>query len=536
MERLAQDGDGILLIYDNAVEADAIRPYLPRGGAARVLVTSNAHVWRDIAAPIQIGVWPKEVGGEFFVRRTSRAGERDAAVELSELLGGLPLAHEQAAAYCERLEIPLAEYARRFDAEPARLLDADKDAPAEYHDKLTVAKTFALAIEAAAKLHPAAEPLIVYAALLAPEPIPLLLFSEGREHFGEPFASAFAGDGLDEAVAALRAFALVDRESIPDERDPAIMTASIRLHRLVREVAALHFDRDSASIARGHLIAAVAAVYPEQVFHDASAWPRARRLDPLVMKLVTDIGSPSQDLALLISYVLDRLGSFRQRSLADHNSAKILFEKSLNISKEILGDDHSYTLRSQFNLAVLLEEANDLNCARVLYEKVLQGHEKIFGRDHPTTALTLDCLARVLCSQGDIAGALQLSERALLIHEKAFGAEHERTATNLSNLASIYRKKGDLITARKLCERAVDIREKVFGPEHLANVYSLYALAVVLTSVGEYAEAFHRCERSLEILEKVCGTEHPDSIVVRRTLDQIAALSSDSSGPSHLPS
>jgi DNA-binding XRE family transcriptional regulator len=322
MERLAQDGDGILLIYDNAVEADAIRPYLPRGGAARVLVTSNAHVWRDIAAPIQIGVWPKEVGGEFFVRRTSRAGERDAAVELSELLGGLPLAHEQAAAYCERLEIPLAEYARRFDAEPARLLDADKDAPAEYHDKLTVAKTFALAIEAAAKLHPAAEPLIVYAALLAPEPIPLLLFSEGREHFGEPFASAFAGDGLDEAVAALRAFALVDRESIPDERDPAIMTASIRLHRLVREVAALHFDRDSASIARGHLIAAVAAAYPEQVFHDASAWPRARRLDPVVMKLVTDIGSPSQDLALLISYVLDRLGSFRQRSLADHNICK----------------------------------------------------------------------------------------------------------------------------------------------------------------------------------------------------------------------
>ena len=37
------------------------------------------------------------------------------------------------------------------------------------HDGLTVAKTFALAIEEAAKLHPAAEPLIVHAALLAAE-------------------------------------------------------------------------------------------------------------------------------------------------------------------------------------------------------------------------------------------------------------------------------------------------------------------------------------------------------------------------------
>lgn len=101
-----------------------------------------------------------------------------------------------------------------------------------------MAKTFALAIDEATKRHPAAEPLIVHAALLAPEPIPLFLFAEGREAFGEPLASALIGDGLDEAVAALRAFALVDRETIPDERDPAIATDTIRLHRLVRQVAA----------------------------------------------------------------------------------------------------------------------------------------------------------------------------------------------------------------------------------------------------------------------------------------------------------
>ena len=64
----------------------------------------------------------------------------------------------------------------------------------------------------------------MHAALLAPEPIPLFLFAEAREKFGEPLASALADDGLDEAVAALRAFALVDRETIADERDPSITT------------------------------------------------------------------------------------------------------------------------------------------------------------------------------------------------------------------------------------------------------------------------------------------------------------------------
>jgi hypothetical protein len=71
-----------------------------------------------------------------------------------------------------------------------------------------VAKTFALAIDEAGKRHPGAEPLIIHAALLAPEPIPVFLFGEGREKFAEPLASALAGDGLDEALAALRAFAL----------------------------------------------------------------------------------------------------------------------------------------------------------------------------------------------------------------------------------------------------------------------------------------------------------------------------------------
>ena len=214
------------------------KPILPLGGAAKVLITSNAHAWRGVAAPVEIRLWPKEIGADYLIARTGREAERAAAESLSEALGGLPLAHEQAAAYCERLDISLGEYGRRFAATPARLLDDERHAPAEYHDGRTVAKTFALAIEEAAKLHPAAEPLIVHAALLAPEPIPLFLFAEAREKLGEPLASALAGDGLEEAVAALRSFALLSRETINDERDPEITTETVRLHRLVREVAA----------------------------------------------------------------------------------------------------------------------------------------------------------------------------------------------------------------------------------------------------------------------------------------------------------
>jgi hypothetical protein len=149
MERLRHEGEGILLIFDNAIDAVSLQPYLPRGGRAHVLVTSNAHAWRGIAEPVELRLWQREIGADYLIARTGRSAERADAEALSDALGGLPLAHEQAAAYCELLNIPIAEYARRFQAAPARLMDDTRYAPAEYHDGLTALPDHAAAGRAA---------------------------------------------------------------------------------------------------------------------------------------------------------------------------------------------------------------------------------------------------------------------------------------------------------------------------------------------------------------------------------------------------
>jgi hypothetical protein len=156
---LREGGEGLLLIFDNAIDGASVRPYLPQSGAARALITSNSPAWRGVATLVEIPLWPRQVGADYLIARTGCDKERADAEALSEALGGLTLAHEQAGAYCERLGISLAEYRKRFAAAPAPLLDASKDASAEYHGGLTVAKAFALAIDEAAKVHPAAEPL-----------------------------------------------------------------------------------------------------------------------------------------------------------------------------------------------------------------------------------------------------------------------------------------------------------------------------------------------------------------------------------------
>jgi tetratricopeptide (TPR) repeat protein len=510
MERLRHEGEGLLIIYDNATQADALKPFLPKGGAARVLVTSNAPDWRSLAAPIELRLWPRDIGADYLIKRTDRAAERAEADALSDALGGLPLAHEQAAAYCERLSVSFADYARRLAATPIKLLDAERDAPLEYHDKLTVAKTFALAIGEAAKLHRAAEPLIAYAARLAPEPIPLFLFSEGREKFGEPLASDLADDGLDEAVAALRAFALVDRETSADERDPSVTTETIRLHRLVRAVAAGRRTQE-AEATRRVLIEALASVYPAAVFNDPSTWPRARRLDALALDLIAGPGPPPTGTDWAMAHLMTVLGHYRQVALAAYAAARPLLARTLAIHEKTFGPEHSSTAGSLNNLAALLHAGGDLAGARPLFERAVAIFGNTLGPEHPSTVPSLNNLALLLQDQNDLIGGRALFERALAIREQALGAEHLDTAQSLNNLAGLLRAQGDFAVARPLYERALAIREKALGPEHPDIAQSLNNLALVLRDQGDLAVARPLFEQALTIREKALGPEHPDT-------------------------
>jgi tetratricopeptide (TPR) repeat protein len=518
MERLRHEGEGILLIFDNAVDANALKPYLPRGGVARVLVTSNAHAWRGVAAPIEIAVWSKDIGADYLIARTGLEAERIAAENLSEALGGLPLAHEQAAAYCERLDVSLVDYCKRFETTPVRLLDDARHAPAEYHDGLTVAKTFALAIEEAVKLHPAAEPLIVVAALLAPDAIPLFLFAEG---FGEPLASMLAGDGLDEAVAALRAFALIGREAVVDERDASITTDAMRLHRLVREVAAARCEGEARAPLQRVLVAALARVYPIDA-HETPMWPRCALLTPhllWVCEAEMADGATNAQCAILV----DRAGNYLH-GRGTYLRARPLYERALAIQEKVLGPEHPDTTLSLNNLARLLHDQGDSVRARPLYERALAIREKVLGPEDPHTAKSLNDLAMLLHDQGDLVRARLLYERALAIREKVFGPEHLHTVESVGNLACLLQHEGDLVGARLLYERALAIREKVLGPEHPDTALSLNNLASLLQDQGDLVRARPLYERALAIREKVLGPEHPDTA---NSLNNVAFLLSN---------
>jgi tetratricopeptide (TPR) repeat protein len=486
-----------------------------------------------MALPIEVKVWPKEVGADYLIARTGRTLERRAAEALSEALGGLPLAHEQAAAYCEQLDVSLAEYNRRFDSAPAKFLDDTRHAPDDYYDGRTVAKTFSLAIEEADKLHPAAEPLIKYAALLAPEPIPLFVFSEGRESLDGIFTPALDREGIDEAVAALRAFALVDRLTIVDERDPTIATDAISLHRLIRQVAISRLDGAARKAALRGLLELVARVYPTDVFNNPKTWPRARRLDGIVVSLVEDGNiDVAEEAQALRANLMDELGGYKASALGDYLSAKELRARALSIREHLFGADHALTTSSLNNLALVVQAQGDLGGARQLFERALIAREGNLGPKHRDVAVILNNLGRVLHDMGQLELARPLLERGLEIREKECGPEDRLTAVSLNNLAYLLHDQGllghdqGLLTeARQLFERALAVRKQVLGFADPRTATSCNNLANLLRDQGMLVEARTLLHCALAIDKRAVGLNHPNTATDLSNLARVYTIS-----------
>ena len=69
---LETDGDQCLLVFDDVADPEAVRPFVPVGGAARVLITSNRQSAADLGSTIPVDVFSADEASAFLAVRTGR--------------------------------------------------------------------------------------------------------------------------------------------------------------------------------------------------------------------------------------------------------------------------------------------------------------------------------------------------------------------------------------------------------------------------------------------------------------------------------
>jgi len=535
VKRWLEHNSGWLLIFDNAHDQEAIRDYIPHGGAGHIIITSRNPDWSGVARVLPVKEFDRADSIEFLCKRTGQ-DDRDAADALAEELGDLPLALEQAGAYIETTGTTLTDYQELFRSRRKELW-GDESPPLDYPD--SVATTWSLAMDEVRVKSQEAADLLNLCAFLAPDEIPLEMLGEGAEHIPEPLAST-ASDRLamNRAIRVLRRYSLID---VSDE--------SLSVHRLVQAVV-----RDRLGEYEGTRWAETAVHFLSVAFpiesEDVRTWHLCSRLLPHAMAAIAHAEAREaapEETSLILNqtglYLLGRaefveakahlewavilaekvygrdhpvvairvnnLGGVL-RALGDLHRVKECFERALKINEEFYGRDHHEVATVVNNLGLVLCDLGDPRAAKDHFERALAIYEKVYGRDHPDVATCVNNLGLVLQDLGDLYGAKECFERALRTGEAVYGRIHPEVAIRVNNLGRVLQALNDLQGAKECFERALKIDEEVYGRDHHEVATVVNNLGLVLCDLGDLRVAKECFERALAIDEEVYGRDHPE--------------------------
>lgn len=226
-----------LLIIDGANDLAAIHEVLPNLGNGHILLTTQAQAVGSVACRLRIEPMKPEEGVRFLFRRARFQGTSLAHSEalaqqrltnahaLVSVLGSLPLALDQAAAYIEETGCDIAGYLERYQKKQLVLLERRGRS---YYHPLSVVATWSLSFERLSKFNSAAAVLLKVCSFLYVDPLEEEYLVQVAARY-DTNLQVLVDDLFerDAAIDNLSMYSLVQRDTA---------RKSLSIHRLVLEV------------------------------------------------------------------------------------------------------------------------------------------------------------------------------------------------------------------------------------------------------------------------------------------------------------
>ncbi|NUT26106.1 MAG: hypothetical protein HOV84_09335 [Streptomyces sp.] len=455
--------EGWLLVLDNVSDPADVRPLLARMTGGRFLITTRrASGWHGIAEPLSIDVLEPAEAVELFER--IYGGPVDGSQELCGELGFLPLAVEQAAAYCAEARITARAYRKLLARYPERVLANS----AEGGDgERTIARVWQMTMDRLADT-PVAEDILLITAWWAPDGIP-------RE------CLAPLGDE-PEVMEALRRLAAHSMISLRED-------GTISVHRLVQAVSRAGEDAAEAREMAADLLNDCAEDMADTVWitHAEALTEHARGLTPDQFEILLTVG----------------IGNWYVTRLSYARAAE-LHETAMALAERFLGPRHEVTLIACQALAQRCEETGDHDRGMRLLTDGLDMAGAVFGPDAPQTIEARTALAELKLQLGDLEGGLSLAEESARRAEHALGADAPETLNAQVMLAMGWQLTAQSDPARHTMRAATEIGRLLTGATRAYGVSSdharrlLWELGRVHEVAGDLAGAIRLTEQYIE--------------------------------------
>jgi tetratricopeptide (TPR) repeat protein len=199
----------------------------------------------------------------------------------------------------------------------------------------------------------------------------------------------------------------------------------------------------------------------------------------------------------------------------DLAGAETLYRQSIEMRRELLGENHPIVGRTLMNLASLQYDRGATKEAIANGREVLAIYRKSYSADNPEIARVLNAIGFWLTMAGENGDADRYIREGLEMRRRLFGEKDPNVASSLMMLALLRDAEGKYPEALELAQRAKDIYVAALSADHWRTAIAETAEGAALTGLGRYAQAEARLTHSIGILNKNTGAP-----LVYRTLAQ----------------
>ena len=494
-----------LVVFDNVENLDDLIRFTPEGPGVRAIATTTRHLdWDSLGwLALPVGVFEREQSITLLCEHTGDT-HRDAADQIAEALGDLPVAVAQVAATAKWSGYTLSGYLDRLSNHPLESsisrLEGD-----DYPDAAGVAlfMTYEQALETLRKEHPQQEriatSLLDALSLLAASGLPTRWLLE-------------LGDDSDTVRDTL---SFLKSTSIFQESTDGDKTLIHRLQGKVYRETYLS-NPEKLNEARAHATSLLNEIEVDQLENFEQQRQETRNLVEQISAVTSQGHSrplfSDPDFVALLATTIRNATDLGMPQLA------LTLTDSVTQAGESLGPCHPDTLLSRDNLAGAYQTAGRLHEAITLYEQNLDDRTRILGPHHPSTLTSRHNLAGAYREAGRLHEAITLYEQNLDDRTRILGPHHPDTFASRHNLAYAYQTAGRLHEAIELFEQTLKDSTRILGPHHPSTLASRHNLAYAYQTAGRLHEAITLYEQTLEDHTHILGPHHPHTLTTRNNL------------------
>ncbi|ORY14146.1 hypothetical protein BCR34DRAFT_240810 [Clohesyomyces aquaticus] len=247
---------------------------------------------------------------------------------------------------------------------------------------------------------------------------------------------------------------------------------------------------------------------------ELSRWTGRRAVEGLKKRL-----GPEDPITLKAMFNLART----YLHLGEHEKSRELLVWVLKVQKRYFGLKHPDTLMTRNELGInLCASKRNMAAAQRLVENVLQVRKEILGQEHAYTLWSVNDLSKVYAERGRPSEAIKMLEDIVPIVERTLGSSHVGMSMTLSNLGKAYAMASRWKEAEEVVRRSMANSR----PEHPDWIHSMYGYAQIKFNLGSTAETEKLCIQMLDTIKRTknLSLDNPRTVAIADLLLNIYRL------------